>query len=323
MKSKTLWKISVSTLPEADDAVAELMLTCFNEPAATYLDLETGVATITVYLPEKPTWPRANELLKAGLIRIKKCGLQIGTGKISLQKVRRENWAESWKRHFKPLAIGNALLVKPSWSKLRAKKNQAVIILDPGLSFGTGQHPTTSFCLQQVAWHGSKFQVPSSKLGKPPRQRNSKLETRNSKLSFLDIGTGSGILAIAAAKLGYTPVEAFDFDPEAVAIARANAKRNRVADSIHIHQADVTKLPRRGAKKFSVVCANLISTLLISEQARIAATVQAGGTLVLAGILQKEFSQVRSAYEKAGLRLAAERAENEWQSGAFAVPENF
>ncbi len=323
MKAKSLWKISVSTLPEADDAVAELMLICFNEPAATYLDLETGISTITAYLLEKPAWPKTREVLETGLTRIKNCGLQIGTGKISLHKVRRENWAESWKRHFKPLAIGNALLVKPSWSKLRAKKHQAVIILDPGLSFGTGQHPTTSFCLQQVAVHSSKIQGPSSKSKKQPRQKNSKLETRNSKLSLLDIGTGSGILAIAAAKLGYSPVEAFDFDPEAVIVARANAKRNRVADRIHIHQADVTKLPRRSAKKFSVVCANLISTLLISEQARIAATVQAGGTLVLAGILQKEFAEVRAVYEKAGLRLVAERAENEWQSGAFAVPENF
>ena len=318
MKAKSLWKISVSTLPEAADAVAELMLTCFNEPAATYLDLETGISTITAYLSEKPAWPSSRAVLRTGLARIKKYGLQIGTGKISLQKVRRENWAESWKRHFKPLAIGNALLVKPSWSKLRAKKHQAVILLDPGLSFGTGQHPTTSFCLQQVALHS-----PSSKSKKQPRQKNSKLETRNSKLSFLDIGTGSGILAIAAAKLGYAPVEAFDFDPEAVIVALANAKRNRVADRIHIHQADVTKLPRRSGKKFSVVCANLISTLLISEQARIAATVQAGGTLVLAGILQKEFAEVRAVYEKAGLRLVAEHAENEWQSGAFAVPEYF
>ena len=95
-----------------------------------------------------------------------------------------------------------------------------------------------------------------------------------------------------------------------------------MSDKIHIRQADVTKLPRRGAKKYSMVCANLISTLLISEQARIVATVRPGGVLVLAGILQKEFPQVRAVYEKAGLRLMAERAENEWQSGAFVLLEN-
>ncbi len=321
MKSKTLWKISVRSLPEAEDAVAELLLDGFNEPAASYLDLETGISTVTVYLAKKPAWPQAGQLLKAGLTRIRRCGLNIGAGKVSLQKVRRENWAESWKRHFKPIIIGDALLIKPSWSKRRAKKNQAVIILDPGLSFGTGRHPTTSFCLQQLAKQSFKFQVSSFKPGQRGRLRNSKPGTRNSKPSLLDIGTGSGILAIAAARLGYAPVDAFDFDPEAVTVARANARRNRVSDKIRIHQADVTKLPQRGAKRFSVVCANLISTLLISEQARIVATVQPGGVLVLAGILQKEFSQVQSAYAQAGFRLIAERAENEWLSGAFVRPE--
>ena len=144
------------------------------------------------------------------MTRIKSCGLQIGAGKFALAKVRRENWAESWKRHFKPIEIGGELLIKPSWSKRRAKKNQAVLILDPGLSFGTGQHPTTSFCLEQLVQH----------------------RTIKADQSFLDIGTGSGILALAAAKLGYSLVEAFDFDPEAVAIARTNARRNRVSDKI-------------------------------------------------------------------------------------------
>ena len=71
---------------------------------------------------------------------MKSCGLNLGSGKIKIAKVRREDWAESWKRHFKPIEIGNALLVKPSWIKRRPRKNQAVVILDPGLSFGTGQH---------------------------------------------------------------------------------------------------------------------------------------------------------------------------------------
>lgn len=300
MKPRTLWKISIATLPEADEAVIELLSASFQQPSATYLDLETGISTITVFLPEKPNWPKAQKILKAGLARIKLCGLRIGIGKISLAKVRRENWAESWKRHFKPLEIDNALLVKPSWNKRRAKKNQAVLILDPGLSFGTGQHPTTGFCLHQLARHR-------------PAGR---------KQSFLDIGTGSGILALAAAKLGYSPVDAFDFDPEAVQIARANARRNRVSDKLRLRQADVTRLPRRGTKKYSVVCANLISNLLISEQARITATLQPAGILVLAGILQTEFQQVRAVYEAAGWRLLAERVENEWQSGAFVRAGN-
>lgn len=300
MKQKTLWKVSVVTLPEADEAVAELLLKELGEPASTYTDLETGEATVTTYLTVRPAWPRTEKALATGLARIQSCGLKLGAGRISLEKVRRENWAESWKRHFQPLEISPALLVKPSWSKQRAKKNQSVVILDPGLSFGTGQHPTTGFCLRQLAEH----------------------RRRGERQSFLDIGTGSGILAIAAAKLGCSPVEAFDFDPEAVLVARTNARRNRVTHKIHLHQADATKLPKRGGKKYSLVCANLISNLLISEQARILATLKPGGVLVLAGILQTEFAQVQNAYVRAGVKLVASCVENEWQSGAFAWDED-
>jgi len=310
VKQKPLWKIAIATLPEAEDAVSELLSDCLRAPTAAYTDLETGVATVTAYLPEKPDWTAIIKALKTGLARIKSCGLAIGAGEASLEKVRRENWAESWKRHFKPLAIGNSLLIKPSWNKRRARKNQAVVILDPGLSFGTGQHPTTGFCLRQVAACRASFQVSKPKL---PGRKNS----QNPIPSCLDIGTGSGILAIAAAKLGYSPVEAFDFDPEAVAVAHANARRNRVSGKIHIYQADATRLPKRSPKQYSLVCANLISNLLISEQQRILATLQPDGVLVLAGILQTEFVRVQAAFEKAGLRLDTARTENEWKSGAF------
>ena len=318
MKQKPLWKISITTLPAAEDAVGELLSACFEQPAATYTDLETGISTTTAYVTDKPAWAGAHKMLKAGLARIKACGLPIGTGKAALEKVRRENWAESWKRHFQPLVIGTSLLVKPSWSKRRATKNQAVVVLDPGLSFGTGQHPTTSFCLRQVAAGSSQFRVAGSELKNRRRGRNSKPATSNQKLSFLDIGTGSGILAIAAAKLGYAPVEAFDFDPEAVVVAAANARRNRVSEKLRIYKADVTQLPLRSRKKYSLVCANLISNLLISEQARILATLQPDGVLVLAGILQTEFDRVQEAFEKAGLELLTACTEKEWRSGAFA-----
>jgi ribosomal protein L11 methyltransferase len=128
-------------------------------------------------------------------------------------------------------------------------------------------------------------------------------------------------LAIAAAKLGYTPVEAFDFDLEAVRVARENARKNGVSQKVHIRCEDVTKMPRRSKEKYDLICANLISTLLASEQQRIVSRLNPGGTLVLAGILKNEFASVRGAYEACGLRLAASRTENEWRSGAFRIAE--
>jgi ribosomal protein L11 methyltransferase len=310
LKPGPIWKVSVLTTPEAEDAVTEQLQETFGAPASSYTDVETGEVTVAVYLPQRtaPVPGRSNvnnqagissscvPSLKSALRKIADCGLEVGPGKISMQRVRREDWAESWKRHFKPLEIGSALLIKPSWSKRRAKKSQAVVVLDPGLSFGTGQHPTTAFCLQQI----SSFVIRHSSLP-----------------SFLDIGTGSGILAIAAAKLGYSPVKAFDFDPGAVRIAQENARKNGVSRKVNIRHQDVTKLPARSLAKFDLICANLISTLLIAERRRILSRLKKGGVLVLAGILKSEFASVQRAYEELGMRSIASRTEKEWRSGAF------
>jgi ribosomal protein L11 methyltransferase len=294
VKHKSLWKICVTTNPDAEDAVAELLQAVLKQPASSYTDIETRITTVTSYLTRKPDWPPTRASLLDGLALIRSCGLKTGTGKVSLQPVRREDWAESWKRHFKPIEIGPALLIKPSWSRRRAKKGQAVVVLDPGLSFGTGQHPTTSFCLEQLT------------------------ERRGPSQSFLDIGTGSGILAIAAAKLGHAPIDAFDCDPEAVRTARENARQNDVLCKISVVQRDLSKLPKHSAKRYDLVCANLISTLLLSERSRILGRLSADGILIVAGILKSEFAEVQRAYQDAGLKLIASRSENEWQSGGFA-----
>lgn len=251
------------------------------------------------------------EAISAGLEQIKRCGLNVGAGKIKIAQVRREDWAESWKRHFKAIEIGDALLVKPSWIKRKPRKGQAVVVLDPGLSFGTGQHPTTSFCLHQLV----------AAAGRPPQisnqAENAVLCRAGAAPSFLDLGTGSGILAIAAAKLGYAPICALDFDPESVRVARANARVNRVAPQLKITHGDVTKLPLTPARQYALVCANLISNLLIAERRRIVGQLKPGGTLVLAGILKIEFALVQNAFEALGLKLAAAKSEKEWRSGSF------
>jgi len=292
---KPLWRISVTTSLEAEDAVSELLGTLFGAAAAAYFNLETGVSIVSVFRDQKFDSPKVHAEVAAGLKRIEECGLKLGTGQIEITKVKREDWAESWKRHFHPMEIGKTLLVKPSWSKKRPRKNQAVVILDPGLSFGTGQHPTTSFCLNEL--------VRCRKTG--------------AKQTFLDIGTGSGILAIAATKLGYQPVHAFDFDPEAVRVARENARKNRVDTRLKLTRGDITKLPLKPAKQYDLVCANLISNLLMAEKRRIVNRVKPDGTLVLAGILAKEFPEVERIFTGLKMKLVASRVENEWCSGSF------
>lgn len=317
-----VWKIAITTTTEAEEAVTELLYSIFEIPVSSYTDVETREVTVATYLAgskskrQKAAAVQDAAALSEGLKNIAACGLNIGSGKITRQKVRKQDWAESWKRHFKAIEIGSTLLIKPSWIKRKPRKGQAVIVLDPGLSFGTGQHPTTSFCLQQIVERFG-FRVSGSESKRRSAGHNSKLQTPNSKLSMLDMGTGSGILAIAAAKLGYAPVDAFDFDPECVRIARENARKNGVLRKIHITQCDVTKLPRRAEKKYNLICANLISTLLMAERERILARLKPEGVLVLAGILNSEFALVQKDFERAGLKLIASRIEKEWRSGAF------
>ena len=296
MKPKQLWKLSIETSPEAEEAVTELLQNRFGQPASSYTDVERGMTIVMQLFAIAPEeFRRERVQLREALKQIQDCGLNVGPGAISLRKIRNEDWANSWKHHFKPIEIGAALLIKTPWSKRRARPGQKVIVLNPGLSFGTGQHPTTCFCLRQI-------------IARRDEER---------RQSFLDIGTGSGILAIAAAKLGYSPVHAFDFDADAVRIARANATKNRVSGQTRFRQADLTRLSSASTGKYDVICANLISTPLIDQRRRILSRLARGGVLVLAGILKSEFPSVRRTYEREGLKLIAEWSETEWHSGVF------
>jgi len=310
MKRDSLWKISVNTSPEAEEAVAQLLEEIFRQPASVYIDAQSHTTVVSVYMSarhrhgtRKPAVDERDQSecfkdqIHQGLQRMKACGRAIESGAISVEKIRREDWAESWKRHFKPIEIRSALLLKPSWSQRRPKKNQAVVVLDPGLSFGTGQHPTTRFCLEQLVAFRRKVRAQS----------------------FLDFGTGSGILAIAAARLGYRPVRAIDDDPDAIRIARANAKRNGVLTKVRFAWQDLRRLPLRGSTKYHLICANLTHDLLIGERRRIINRLQPAGALVVAGLLRSEFAKLRACYERCGLTLRRFKAEKEWASGVFVA----
>ncbi len=297
MKTEPLRQVSVVTSLEAEDAVVEWLGRVFGCAASAYTNEKTKVTTASVYCQRARDWTASRrEELAEGLREIRAGGLKMGAGKIVTRRVAREDWSESWKRHFKALEIGPTLLIKPGWVRRRARKGQAVVVLDPGLSFGTGNHPTTEYCLRALA-----------------------AGRRDGAQSFWDVGTGSGILAIAAAKLGYAPVVAMDFDAEAVRVARENARRNRVQARVRIGRGDITRIALREGRKYDFICANLISNLLLAEKAGIVGRLRAGGTLVLAGILKGEFGQIRKAYEGAGLRLAHGRTEGEWRSGSFIL----
>lgn len=291
-----MWKIQLQTTSEAAEAIAEALARVLGEQPVIETRPGKPGARVAVYVGGRLAgWSEKRRALQQAIERIRSCGLTVGPARIELRRLRKEDWAESWKRHFKPLRIGRVLLIRPSWS--RARPGRAEVVLDPGLSFGTGHHPTTEWCLRELV----------------------RLRKTGQGRAFLDIGTGSGILAIAAAKLGYRPVMALDVDAAAVRVARANARANGVAHVVRIVRADVRALPRRPVRLFDVVCANLTTPLLVQVRRRIVAHLKADGALVLAGILQSEFASVVRAYGELGLRLSRTRRRNEWRSGTFVA----
>lgn len=301
MRARRLLKVSVAASPEAEEAVSELLERTFDTPASAYLDMESGGITVSVYLGQADKWnPAARATLQSGLAAIRKAGLGVAREEIQVNRLKAQDWAESWKRHFPPIRVGRKLLVIPGWLRRKPLPGQQVVVLNPGLSFGTGQHPTTAFCLKEVV-----------------RSAPALKGTTQPSPSFLDAGCGSGILAIAAAKLGCRPIDAVEIDTEAVRLAKANARRNGVGRRIRFHSLDLARF--NPGRRYSLVCANLVSNLLLAERDRLLRRVQPGGTLVLAGILETEFPMVQKCFEEAGARLVRGETRKEWRSGSFRV----
>lgn len=295
MRPKALLRLELPASLQSEEALTDLLSEVLETTATSFHHFDSGRITIIAFLEDASHWSAERRArLEEGRRCLRECGLEVPEGAISVKRVRGEDWAESWKEHFPPIQIGSALIVKPTWSKLRPAAGQQVVVLDPGLSFGTGHHATTEYCLRQLV----------------------KARPRGVTRSLLDLGCGSGILAISAAKLGFAPIRALDYDPDAVRIARENAESNRVSE-LEIARGDVTKLPLRPRKTYDIVCANLLGDLLIRECRRIAATVAPGGQLILAGILETEFDNVAQAYAELGWKLIASHRKKEWRSGTF------
>jgi ribosomal protein L11 methyltransferase len=195
-----------------------------------------------------------------------------------------EEWAESWKKHFKPMDIGQNLRVVPPW--LAGQSDRIELVINPGLSFGTGNHFTTRFCLEQL----DRF-VPQS-----------------GAKTMLDVGTGSGVLAIAAVKLGAEQALGVDFDPICVECSIENAEANGVADKTSFRQHDITTgWPE---EKYDIVCANIYSTLLIDNAATLLRI--AGKYLLLTGIREMELDGVADTFVQLGGREIVRDNDNEW-----------
>jgi len=191
---------------------------------------------------------------------------------VEICPVAQEDWAEGWRQQFHAQPFGPRLVIKPSWEPWPVRKNQVVLELDPGMAFGTGTHPTTRLCLQALA---------------------EEFETIHPPGRVLDVGTGSGILAMAAAILGAGRVLACDIDPEACQVAGENASRNDLQQRIEFTTAPLNQLP--GA--FDMVLANILAEENIRLAGALVQHLAPGGLLILSGILHEKEAAVIEAFD--------------------------
>lgn len=201
------------------------------------------------------------------------------------------DWTNAWKTHFKIEKVSPRIVIRPEWESYTPQADEMVIRIDPGMSFGTGRHETTRCCLQLLdRW------TADGKTG-----------------SFLDLGCGSGILAIAAVRLGLDPVAALDYDPDAVQGASENIARNGLSLRIEPRVGDVADLHE--SHPYDLVAANILAPVLIAHANAIAGTVAPGGFLILSGILTTQFPAVLAVYESCQFHLCETIAEGEWTTG--------
>lgn len=250
------------------------------------VDGDSQSERLKAYFRKEGGEPKVLRSLLRYLYSLREINPKLPSIKIETASIPEQDWGESWKRFFKPLRVGSRFLVKPPWSKTRLKKSDLLIEINPGMAFGTGTHSTTRLCMVAM----------EKRFGKRG-------------LSVLDVGTGSGILAIAAVRLGAAEVWANDIDRTAIEMARENVRRNGVSDRIRIRQGGVGNI----RKRFDLVMANLDFKSLIRMRMALIRHLKEKGALILSGVLQTEEDRLRHCYLETNLLKWIEtKQEGEW-----------
>ena len=249
-----------------------------------------GPARLRAFFPATVESAALAARTDAYLAGLRALDLTVGAA-AQLAPVADADWAAAWREHFRPIAVGRTLLVTPPW-ETSAASDRVVLAIEPGRAFGTGHHGTTAGCLELLE----------------------SIVAAEQPARALDLGTGSGILAIAAVRLGVAEVLACDSDPDAVAATEGNAARNGVAGRVRAVVADVATLATAPAP---LVLANLLAAAHRALASRYRELVGAGGALVLGGLLDAEADDVTAVLTAHGFRREAARSLEGWTSLAF------
>lgn len=292
------YEISIKTTEEAEDAISNILYELGangvviedNEIVTRpnlwdYIDenqfTKKDYAKVCAYFPESSNILELTHTIEERLKEIAKY-IDIGEGKIAVSEVDEKDWAEEWKKYYKPVEIGNIAIV-PSWQDYKAEGNKTIVRLDPGMAFGTGTHESTALCLEAI----QEYVKPG--------------------MDVLDVGTGSGILAIAAKKFLAKRVLAVDIDEVAVKVAEENARLNGV--EIEIKKNDLVEGIE---EKFDVVIANIVADIIIKLSKDINRVLKEDGIFISSGIIEDRLEDVLKNFEKNSFEILEVRKMGTW-----------
>lgn len=236
-----------------------------------YFSDEDNIEEVVTYVKEK-------------VKEIKDMGFDVGRGEVLVEKTHEEDWANNWKKYYKPSKVGEKIVVKPIWEDYEKKDDELVVELDPGMAFGTGDHETTRMCIQALEKYVEKDST------------------------VFDVGTGSGILAIAAAKLGAKKAVGVDLDPVAVESAKENVSYNNL-DNIEVLYGNLVEVIEG---KADIVVANIIAEIICILIDDVKRVLKQGGMFITSGIIHERVKMVTDKLEESGFEVIKVNKDGEW-----------
>jgi len=278
-------EITVATSPQAVEAIANILLECRSGGVSEEL-LGPGVIRLRGYLPVGPATEVTLAAIGQRIQALPQFGLPIAPGTVDTAIIEDTDWASAWKSHYRPFRVGRRFWIKPTWEDAVPPADSIVIELDPGMAFGSGLHASTQLCLRVLE------------------------DQRTSGATVIDVGTGSGILAIAAAKLGAASVLAIDTDPVAVAVARENVAYNQVANRVQIDAGDLLAGVMLQA---NLIIANLTAEIHFQFLPTASSALAGGGLLIASGIVADRLLEVQAVAAASGFDPVEVRQDAEWR----------
>lgn len=302
-------EVSLAVNGELAEAVADVLARfapngVVTEQGIRYLDQEDegaadGPVTVRAYLPADQHLEGTRRNIEESLHYL---GMIQPLPAPVFTPIADQNWMEAWKQHYRPISLGRRLIVLPAW--LDSPDQQRIAIrIEPGMAFGTGTHPTTQVCLALIE---KVFDQRESDEGS---------ESRSTPMTVIDVGCGSGILSIAALKLGAATALGVDIDPQSIPIARQNAAINGIGPELVLGEGSVAEIlgGKFGPTTASLIVANILAPVIVRLLAvGLAEVVAPGGAIVLGGILQEQTDDVLEAARARGLQMVATQVMGDW-----------